>query len=277
MGAEIAAAAIGAVGSGIDTIAQIGQNKKGREHQEYMYDKQNAYNTPVMQMQRFKDAGLNPHLIYGQGNSGNSSGVPPLTTQEAPKSKFADIAQNYIANRTQQTQVDNMKKAMEVMDAEIQLKNATTVNQLANSANTEQQTEHAGELFETVASQAKANLGVTTQNLETGLIQQDKLNAEIDNLLVNKDLTKAQISNVKQNIEESKARISNLVQDNSLKKAQVEMENLKLNLLRQGININDPAWMRIMTQQLTGDKGTNNLQKVVDWFKEWWGNTNPDR
>lgn len=39
------------------------------------WNMQNAYNTPQMQMERFKAAGLNPHLIYGQGNSGAAGSV----------------------------------------------------------------------------------------------------------------------------------------------------------------------------------------------------------
>lgn len=42
-----------------------------------MWNRANAYNTPAAQMQRFKDAGLNPNLIYGQGNAGNSPNVLP--------------------------------------------------------------------------------------------------------------------------------------------------------------------------------------------------------
>lgn len=41
-----------------------------------MWRLQNLYNSPEAQMQRFKEAGLNPHLIYGQGNSGNSTSTP---------------------------------------------------------------------------------------------------------------------------------------------------------------------------------------------------------
>lgn len=41
-----------------------------------MWHIQNAYNTPEQQMARFGAAGLNPHLIYGQGNPGNA-GAPP--------------------------------------------------------------------------------------------------------------------------------------------------------------------------------------------------------
>lgn len=44
------------------------------------WDKQNAYNSPQSQMQRFQQAGLNPNLIYGQGNSGPAS---PISTPDA--------------------------------------------------------------------------------------------------------------------------------------------------------------------------------------------------
>lgn len=40
------------------------------------WNAQNLYNSPEAQMQRFIQAGLNPHLIYGQGSAGNASGFP---------------------------------------------------------------------------------------------------------------------------------------------------------------------------------------------------------
>lgn len=43
-----------------------------------MWEKQNLYNSPEAQMQRFMAAGLNPHLIYGSGSAGagNASSFP---------------------------------------------------------------------------------------------------------------------------------------------------------------------------------------------------------
>lgn len=38
-----------------------------------MWELMNEYNSPQAQMKRFKEAGLNPMLIYQQGNSGNAS------------------------------------------------------------------------------------------------------------------------------------------------------------------------------------------------------------
>lgn len=69
-----------------NTIAQGSMNKKTRQWNEKMYNlqradaladwqRQNAYNSPAAQMERFKQAGLNPNLIYGKGDSGSASPV----------------------------------------------------------------------------------------------------------------------------------------------------------------------------------------------------------
>lgn len=69
--------------------AQKQQNAAQRELAEYQYNKnvemwnmQNAYNSPVEQMKRFQEAGLNPNLIYGStSSSGNATSMP---TYDAP-------------------------------------------------------------------------------------------------------------------------------------------------------------------------------------------------
>lgn len=71
--------------------------RKEREHNlqlaEYSYSKdlemwqrQNEYNTPKAQMERYKDAGLNQHLIYGQGTPGNVQSSTPQ--YQAPKMEY---------------------------------------------------------------------------------------------------------------------------------------------------------------------------------------------
>ena len=77
------AAGVSAAGSLLGQIFQGGQNRKAFERQaQYntqMYERQradsladwnmqNQYNSPEAQMRRFKEAGLNPNLIYGQSN-----------------------------------------------------------------------------------------------------------------------------------------------------------------------------------------------------------------
>lgn len=77
----------------IDRQTQARENRRardyGREMADYTFQKdlemwnmQNEYNSPANQMMRFKEAGLNPHLIYGQGSSGNANGAPSYNTPQ---------------------------------------------------------------------------------------------------------------------------------------------------------------------------------------------------
>lgn len=96
----------------VNATSYIDDKKARRESMawnEKMYEKQlqanrenwrmmNEYNSPSAQMQRFKDAGLNPHLIYGSGgNSGNASGpsqssnVLPFTYHQHPQNIIPDM------------------------------------------------------------------------------------------------------------------------------------------------------------------------------------------
>ena len=49
--------------------------KYQNDYNYWSWQQQNDYNSPVAQMQRFKEAGLNPNLIYKQGDNGNSSSM----------------------------------------------------------------------------------------------------------------------------------------------------------------------------------------------------------
>lgn len=68
------------------------QSELAYQRELEMWNLQNAYNTPAAQMERFKAAGLNPHLIYGQGNAGNASS--PVRYQK-PDIQYRYAAGNY--------------------------------------------------------------------------------------------------------------------------------------------------------------------------------------
>lgn len=74
------------LGTGLGAMSTGKMNKRSENFARWMYARQrqdaladwnmqNQYNSPQAQMQRFKDAGLNPNLIYGQGESGAASMV----------------------------------------------------------------------------------------------------------------------------------------------------------------------------------------------------------
>lgn len=48
--------------------------REGQQFEQQMWEQSNQYNSPQAQMERLKQAGLNPNLIYGSGNvSGNTT------------------------------------------------------------------------------------------------------------------------------------------------------------------------------------------------------------
>ena len=49
--------------------------ERQREFYDYMFNKENEYNSPVRQMQRLKQAGLNPALLAGSAVDAGSSAV----------------------------------------------------------------------------------------------------------------------------------------------------------------------------------------------------------
>lgn len=63
------------------SMKSLRKNKKLAEYQHNLnmqaWREQAAYNSPEQQMQRLKDAGLNPNLVYGQGSGTTGQADPP--------------------------------------------------------------------------------------------------------------------------------------------------------------------------------------------------------
>lgn len=85
----------GLVSAGTTAATSIGgamkSLKKNKELARYQNElsmnnwmTQQAYNTPEAQMARLREAGLNPHLMYGNGNFVNSANQAPETPDIAP-------------------------------------------------------------------------------------------------------------------------------------------------------------------------------------------------
>lgn len=77
--------AFGLVGKGIDWSLTKDQQELQNQYNLEMWNLNNEYNTPQNQMRRFEEAGLNPGLMYGQVNPGNSSAAPQKGAPTPPK------------------------------------------------------------------------------------------------------------------------------------------------------------------------------------------------
>ncbi|QCQ85054.1 DNA pilot protein [Blackfly microvirus SF02] len=71
------------------------------EENKKIQNEQRVYDSPEAQMARYKKAGLNPHLIYGNGSSAGSAF--PISTQgiapsriDAPSAAYPDVAGSFL-------------------------------------------------------------------------------------------------------------------------------------------------------------------------------------
>ena len=109
--AGVGALASGIAGGAMNKAAQRDANKTNimlaREQQAFeqkMVQQQNEYNSPVAQMQRYAQAGLNPNLVYSQGNPGNQSSIPSYQRADVKPALFnfqqnmADVINSVFGN-----------------------------------------------------------------------------------------------------------------------------------------------------------------------------------
>jgi hypothetical protein len=69
--------------------AQLAQYQN--DYNYWMWQKENEYNTPASQVQRYADAGLSTNLMYDQGTPGNSDSVKPSATGPGADSNIDPI------------------------------------------------------------------------------------------------------------------------------------------------------------------------------------------
>lgn len=96
LGGGMTGGLLGGLGSGLlggafsflDGANDYYWNRKNMDYQNNLLLKnwylQNAYNSPAEQMKRFREAGLNPNLIYGQTNMAGSIGTPSAGGSASP-------------------------------------------------------------------------------------------------------------------------------------------------------------------------------------------------
>lgn len=94
---------------------------------EQMYEKNNSYNSPAAQMQRLKDAGLNPDLMYSRGDVGNATA--PEAPAQAPTPRFNVIPTNTYG-QTAQIAADAGLKAAQARLAQSESKKTDTEESL---------------------------------------------------------------------------------------------------------------------------------------------------
>lgn len=277
-----AAALAHVTGSAIDAASVAQLNKRQRKFAIDMWNMQNEYNTPAMQMQRFKDAGLNPNLIYGQGNAGNAGAVatPELRAPEFGKAISGAIPAGLQA-LTEFTnvdmkiaQTDNLKAQQLVLQNEAMLKAAQTYDTLTSGDRKKFDLDQEILLKDVSADFRRESLRQLRTNIQ---------------LSINKDAREAAATS--QSIEESFNRILNMQvvrekdaeeiqrikQNIQILKQQGVLNQIEINLRKAGINPNSGVWEKavgaILSNSIKADFSKEDIQqlgkKIKDGIWNW--------
>ena len=114
---------LNAVGSLVDSIGTKAYEKSryDQERSDMLsnWQMQNAYNSPAAQMERLKQAGLNPNLIYQNGGAFNAAEQASNPNfQTSPLSQFQDIGSRMQSIDSVQAQISKDKSTTRLQNAE---------------------------------------------------------------------------------------------------------------------------------------------------------------
>lgn len=125
---QAGASMAGSMGSaGVANAYNMKLARYAADFQREMIQQQNEYNSPAKQMERYKEAGLNPNLIYGNGTSsaGNQSEIAKYAP---PKFEVPDIG-NTLGNVVMNgISIARQKKELQLVDQELQNKREEQFN-----------------------------------------------------------------------------------------------------------------------------------------------------
>jgi hypothetical protein len=93
-----------------NTGSQLYTNSQNRKNALADWNRQNAYNNPKQQMQRYKEAGLNPNLIYNQQNTAQPVRSTDYVAPQAPD------FQGVLAKSSQIKMLDQQTKNAELQN-----------------------------------------------------------------------------------------------------------------------------------------------------------------
>lgn len=254
-------------GTAGNAMAAASTNRRTRKWNEEMMDRQrswaledwnrqNEYNLPANQMQRLKDAGLNPHLIYGNGNVTvastqpiKSSGVQSWNPKPVDFSGIGNALSQYFQIQLSQAQLDNLRVQKTVMEQEALNKETERKRMEVGMGLTGVQTDRAKFDLELAKDLRSTDILTRTAAL-------NKLNAETQ-FTLNEDERKklsntqslakgveeialiiAQRENLKVTGDEIRARIDNLVKDGTLKQLEIDLKN-------KNLTWSDPYYIRV--------------------------------
>lgn len=174
-------------GAVFNPIMQGVQNRKQRKWEEKMAQRQrdwsledwnrtNTYNSPVQQMQRLKDAGLNPNLVYGNGAEGNAAGMPRASSTgswspKAPEFEGSSVLGAYTNTELQRAQIELVRANTAVREKDSNLRDLEFITRALKNSSLKLGLKRDTELYNT-------SVDVVKQRLENMKSQHDLMGAQ---------------------------------------------------------------------------------------------------
>lgn len=278
-------AGLSAAGTAGSIVASNNANAAQREHQLNMYHMQrghsladwalqNEYNSPEAQMARLKKAGLNPNLVYGNGNANmpaakiNPAGAPNISPRVPDFNGLSSAMAPYLDATVKQAQVDNLKAQNSVLVNDAILKAAQVGKTFAETKKTgvdtsmsEFQLKLQKMLENTTLQTAEANLRKTETETDISLARNEREAAmnssnlreaveRILNLRVQRLEMHSRIANnesqrqlINNQIQEIQHRIHNLSSDSTLKQLDIDLKDM-------GLPPGSPWWVQMIGRWL---------------------------
>jgi hypothetical protein len=245
-------------------------NKQNRKRALEDWNRQNAYNHPSQQMQRLKEAGLNPNLVYGGGATTLAqpvktpeAQVPNIDVQKVPETIGA-----FQGIKNQQLEYSRIQKAMELQDAQKKNIEANTLSTLTGIDLKKLDINSKQVLNEFLPEVQQANLAKTRTQTQIAVSQNemeklmfpnkvDKVIAEIGNIKARTDMIPTQKAQLLQNIKSVQQRMNyfGLTESQKLETGKILQESALLKNLMQG-------------RQIKGQDLQNQLNEIKKGFKE---------
>lgn len=139
---EWIAPAVGAAGSIVsDALSNRANRELSREIRAWSLDqwhRQNSYNHPSQQMARLQEAGLNPHLIYGDSVSGSSGNAEKVSVPSGGAAmQFNNPMDAFTDARLRSAQTNNVQAQEDNVVQETALKGQQTAHEASKNAKTQ--------------------------------------------------------------------------------------------------------------------------------------------
>lgn len=266
------------------------ENQKQRDFELQMYQRQkqdnqtfwqmeNYYNSPAMQMQRLKDAGLNPNLMYGSpqsgGNAGSiqspSQGVSNSTkTQPFEMPQMTGMMDSIYDTRLKSAQINNINEQSKTEATKRDLNIINTLNK-GNELNYNMATMGSRKaLLNTAIENAITNIAssqnqsrvLSSQNNREMELQPGKLKQQIADLLQ----TRANTTNL--------GTTSDLnITKNQREQVLKQIDELELQLRKAGYTPNDTAFERVQKMLVNSADSSygalkNAISNAYKWLKD---------